>query len=312
MKRNLLVLSVLSVLFAVTLRAQQNKMLTHFFYDKMSVNPGSSGVGMDDGFCGTAIYRNQWDRVNGAPTSAILNVEGTLSRKFPGGFGLSFYHDAIGFARQNNVNLNYSYHLNIGDGVLGIGAAAGLVSYGMQPDWVTPDPGQVGAGDNSLPQGLTEANLDINAGLYYQHYSGWYAGVSATHIPGSELDQLNFETARHYWGMGGYAYREAFAIPELTLNFDAMLRTEFVNYSADFNARATWDDLYWAGVTYRTFDAVGLMAGINLNGVLVGYSYDITTNQLANVSWGSHEILVKYCHILPPPPITRSRNPRYL
>lgn len=310
MKNCLLILSFLISLFVVPLFAQQNKLITHFIFDKMSINPAATGMGMEDGFCGTAIYRNQWDRVNGAPNSALLNLEGALSRKFPGGFGLSFYHDAIGFARQNNVTLNYSYPVMLGDGVLGIGAGVGLVSYGMRPEWVTPDGMPE---DASLPQTANEMNLDANFGLYYMHNEGWYAGLSATHLPAAELEMLNFQTARHYFTMGGYKWKAPFsAVPEIDLDFNAMTRTDLVKFSADLNVRAIYEDMFWGGVTFRPSDAVGLMAGIELNGLMIGYSYDITANKLATISRGSHEILMKYCHFLPPPPITKSRNPRYL
>lgn len=310
MKSYLLVFSFLISLFVAPLLAQQNKLVTHFIFDKMSVNPGATGMGMSDGFCGTAIYRNQWDRVNGAPNSALLNLEGKLSRKFPGGFGLSFYHDAIGFSNQNNIVLNYSYPLTLGDGILGIGAGIGLVSYGMRPEWVTPDGLPQ---DGSLPQGVNEMNLDANFGLYYMHNDGWYAGVSSVHVPASELELLNFQTARHYFLMGGYRWRQPFtSVPEIDLDFNAMTRTDMVAFSADLNVRAIYDDVFWGGVTFRPSDAIGLMAGIELNGLMIGYSYDITANQLSTISRGSHEILMKYCHFLPPPPITKSRNPRYL
>lgn len=310
MKNYLLIFSFLLSLVAVPVFAQQNKLLTHFIFDKMSINPGATGMGMEDGFCGTAVYRNQWDRVNGAPNSALLNLEGSLSRKFPGGFGLSFYHDAIGYARQNNVVLNYSYPLTLGDGVLGIGLGLGLVSYGMNPEWVTPDGIPE---DASLPQGMNEMNIDANLGLYYSHNQGWYAGISSTHLPASELELLNFKTARHYFAMGGYKWNEPFAsVPEVDLDFNAMMRSDLVQLSADLNVRAIYDDMFWGGLTYRPSDAVGIMAGVELNGLMIGYSYDITVNQLSTISRGSHEILMKYCHFLPPPPITKSRNPRYL
>ena len=85
--------------------AQQDKLLTHWMYDKMSLNPGETGL--DDGVCGTMIYRNQWDKVSGAPNSFVFNVEANLENllPIPGGLGMSFYHDAIGFVRQNNVTL---------------------------------------------------------------------------------------------------------------------------------------------------------------------------------------------------------------
>ena len=107
--------------------AQQDKLITHFIYDKMSLNPGKTGLGLDNTICATSIYRNQWDKVNGAPNSVVLNVEANLSRFLPGGIGFSFYHDAIGFAKQNNLALNYSYPIEIGTvGTLGVGVGVGV------------------------------------------------------------------------------------------------------------------------------------------------------------------------------------------
>jgi len=74
------VLSLFVLLVSNLIFAQQDKLLTHFMYDKMSINPGSTGL--DDGICFTTLYRNQWDKVNGAPNSAILNVEANLNRFF--------------------------------------------------------------------------------------------------------------------------------------------------------------------------------------------------------------------------------------
>lgn len=300
---------VLSLLVSVVTFGQQNKALTHFVFDKISVNPGATGVGMRDGICGTTIFRNQWSRPEGAPNSGLLNVEGNFSRFFNGGVGMSFYHDQIGFARQNNLVLNYSYHLVLGDGLLGIGAGVGLVNYGMEPEWVTPDNNPE---DNSLPQAVTETNLDANFGLYYLHNDGWYAGISSTHLPASELELLNFQTARHYYTMGGYKYRDAFDVGGLTLDMQALTRTDLVKLSFDLNARAIINDQFWGGLTYRLDDGIGLMAGVEYNNFILGYSYDISTHSMATLSRGSHEILFKYCHFLPPPPVTKSRNPRYL
>ena len=88
MKKKLILLSSLFVVVASNLLAQQDKLITHFIYDKMSINPGETGL--DKGICATTIYRNQWDKVNGAPNSAVLNIEANMNRFFPGGLGVSF------------------------------------------------------------------------------------------------------------------------------------------------------------------------------------------------------------------------------
>lgn len=313
MKNYLLVISTFTLLLSSTLYGQQNKMLTHFIFDKMTVNPGSTGIGMKEGFCGTSIYRNQWDRVAGAPTSVLLNLEGNFERYLPGGVGLSFFHDAIGVARQNNLVVNYSYHLNLATGTLGIGAGVGLMTFGISNDtWVTPDNNP---NDNSLPSAMTEAALDANFGVYYADRGGWYAGLSMTQIPTSEYEMLNFQNQRHYYVMGGYRLTSPFSSLEpLDLDFNMMTRTDMVKTSLDLNVRAIWQDLFWGGFSYRTVDALGLMAGMQITPeFLFGYSYDINMfNKFSNISRGSHELLVRYCYLLPPPPVTKSRNPRYL
>ena len=179
----------------------------------------------------------------------------------------------------------------------------------MEPDWVTPDNNPE---DNSLPQGVSETNIDANFGLYYLHNDGWYAALSATHLPASKLDLLNFQTARHYYAMGGYKYPDAFDVGGLTLDMQSIIRTELVKLSFDLNARAIINDMFWGGLTYRLSDGIGIMAGIEYNSFVLGYSYDISTHALQTVSRGSHEILFRYCYYLPPPPVTKSRNPRYL
>lgn len=308
MKKLLLLLAVVSY-GAFYSYGQQDKLLTHFIFDKMSINPGATGVGMDHQICGTAIYRNQWDKFSGAPNSVLVNAEANLSQYFPSAVGISFYHDAIGYARQNNVTLNYSYHLPLGNGSLGIGAALGLVNYGMNPTWITPDGNP---NDQSLPQQGGASNFDANFGLYYMSYDGWYAGLSTTHIPALELKNLNFNVARHYYAMGGYRWNEAFSVSKLDLEANVLIRSDFKLMSSDINVRAIWNNMIYGGLTYRTFDALGIMAGFSMKGFTVGYSYDITLNRVSDISWGSHEIMLKYCHPLPPIPITKSRNPRYL
>lgn len=308
------VLSILLLLVSTTIVAQQDKLLTHFMYDKMSINPGSTGL--DDGICFTSLYRNQWDKVNGAPNSAILNVEANLNRFFPGGLGISLYHDAIGFARQNNAVLNYSFPLEIGNaGVLGLGVGVGIMNYGMNPDWIPPTT----LNDPTLPAEFAATNLDMNFGAYFKG-NDYYVGFSSTHLSESLLKQTvnnagatltqSYQTARHYYLMGGYKMRN---VGGGVIDGNVLLRTDLIKFSADINARYIYDDKYYGGLTFRTSDAIALMLGyMPMKDLTVGYSYDITVNKLASISRGSHELLVKYCIYLPEPKIQKARHPRWL
>jgi len=310
-------LPILVLLFVSSAIGQQDKLLTHFFYDKMSINPGETGL--DDGICATTIYRNQWDKVNGAPNSAVLNIEANMNRFFPGGLGVSFYHDAIGFSRQNNVLLNYSYPIQIGNvGRLGLGIGVGIMTYGMTPAWIPPQT----LIDPLLPAaaGFQGANLDLNFGAYFKG-KNMYAGLSSTHLSESVLSgagavfaPATYQSARHYYAMGGYKITD---IAGGNIDGNLLIRTDLVKFSADINARYFYvknnKELAYGGITYRTSDAIAIILGYNpIADLTVGYSYDLTINKLSSVSRGSHEILVKYCFYLPPPPVTKARHPRWL
>jgi type IX secretion system PorP/SprF family membrane protein len=315
LKKCLAGLLLLMVSFSTV--AQQDKLITHFIYDKMSINPGKTGLGLYNTICATSIYRNQWDKVNGAPNSAVLNVEADLSRFFPGGIGLSLYHDAIGFATQNNLALNYSYPITIGNvGTLGIGVGVGLINYGLKPDWVPP----TSTPDPDLPEEFAATNLDLNFGAYFNG-KDFYVGISSTHLTESLLEQQasngfsqSYQTARHYYIMGGKKFANMFGG---TIDAQVLMRTDLVKFSADFNARYIYDfgnsKIGYGGLTVRTSDAVALMFGYTpMENLTVGYSYDITVNKLASISRGSHEIFFKYCYNLPEPPKQSARHPRWL
>ncbi|NBX81142.1 MAG: type IX secretion system membrane protein PorP/SprF [Flavobacteriales bacterium] len=309
-------LSFAMMLICFGLKAQQDKLITHFIYDKMSINPGKTGIDLYNGICATSIYRNQWDKINGAPNSAVLNIEANLTKYFPGGVGIAFYHDAIGFARQNNVLLNYSYPIQIGRaGVLGIGVGLGIMNYGLNPDWVPPTNNP----DPTLPVGFAATSFDANFGLYFNG-KDFYGGISSTHLSASLLQQSvagfsqSYQTARHYYIMGGKRFKK---IGPGDIDAQVLLRTEFVKFSADINARYILDlpgkKQIYGGFTYRTSDAVALMVGYTpIPKMTVGYSYDLTINKLSSISRGSHELVVKYCYYLPPPPKQRARHPRWL
>lgn len=310
------ILSLLICFASGVLFGQQDKLLTHFMYDRMSINPGETGL--DDGICATSIYRNQWDKVNGAPNSAVLNVAANMNRFFPGGLGLSFYHDAIGFSRQNNLLLNYSYPINLGNiGVLGAGIGVGMMSYSMNPAWIPPQT----LNDPSLPgNDFSAISLDLNFGLYLKGRN-YYAGLSSTHLSESEMlgsatgiGVAGYSTARHYYLMGGYKLPN---IASGALDFNLMMRTDLVKYSVDINSRYFFKkdskEFGYVGLTYRTSDAIGIMLGYNaFKNFTCGYSYDITVNKLSSISRGSHEFFVRYCFYLKNPPKTYSTHPRWL
>lgn len=325
MKLKLIVLSAFFFSMVGGVFSQQNKAMSHFMYDKMSLNPGSTGS--EKGICGTLMYRNNWDKVNGAPNSALFNAEANLDRTgLPIGVGLSFYHDAIGFTRQNNLLLNFAWHQPLGNaGKLGAGIGVGFQNLGYNPNYVTPS----GVPDPTLPASFSAIGLDLNFGIYWKGRQNYYVGVSAVHLSGSELRQKtttagiinSFKVRQHYYLMGGYKMTNGVG-QKGALDFNFILRTDLNQFSPELNVRYIWDEKLYGGISYRNPDAVGIMLGARpfafmpgnnpMKSLLISYSYDITVNKLAKISRGAHEILLKYCYYLPPVPVTKWRDVRHL
>jgi type IX secretion system PorP/SprF family membrane protein len=189
----------------------------------------------------------------------------------------------------------------------------------MNPEWVPPST----LNDPDLPLGFAATNLDANFGLYYSG-KDFNVGFSTTHLSetllkqsvtfnGAPLDQ-NYQTARHYYLMGGKTFRKT-----LGGDIDAqiLLRTDLVKFSGDINARYIYtlkdDKQLYGGLTFRTSDAFAVMVGYTpISNLTIGYSYDLTLNKLANISRGSHEMVVKYCMFLKDKPVPSARHPRWL
>jgi len=320
MKRKILFVSA----FALTSLcgfAQQDAAVTHFMYTKMAVNPGETGI--EDGFCGNVVYRNQWDKVNGAPNSVVFNGALNLEsyRLWSGGVGLSLVHDAIGFNRQTNVNLNYSHHFTILGGQLGVGVGVGLVSFGLNPVWVPPTT----LADNSIPAGSSAMTIDANFGAFYKH-NDWYAGISSTHLPAPAFSNaaitgtgnVEYNQARHYYVMGGYTFRN---IGDGEIDAQTLIQTDAVETSLNLNARYIYKGFIYGGLAFRNSDAISALLGYRViqktiprKGSMfwwVGYSYDLTINGLSSVSNGTHEMAMKFCFV-PILPITKSKHVRWL
>ena len=82
MIKNLL-FCLLIVFVADSVLAQQDILMTHFMFDKLRINPAITGV--EEGLSSAMVYRNQWDKVAGAPNTAIFNCEMNLSKYAVGG-----------------------------------------------------------------------------------------------------------------------------------------------------------------------------------------------------------------------------------
>lgn len=311
MKRRLLLLMCLiSLQFSYS---QQDKQLTHYIFDKMSFNPATTGF---KGYCGTFIYRNQWDKVQDAPNTSLINVQGNFPRQNFGA-GLSYTNDAIGFQRNNTLTINAAYHLPTNAGILSGGLGLGIINVGFSPVWIAPQFQE----DPMLPQATSGTALDLNIGLYWHGTSApYYIGFSSTHVAPPTLQAINFSVARHYYLLAGYNFRLNSARkidikPNVLVKADGATTIFDVNVLGDF-----WLNTHsyvWGGFSYRMADAIALSVGFafsprkntEVDMMQIGYSFDIMTNRLNPYGRGTHELMINFCIFPPDRGFGRHGNP---
>ena len=309
MKKPLLLILILLLFGGI--RAQQDYQITHYMFDNLSFNPGYAGL--NENICATIIGRQQWAGFDGSPTTALINIHSPVDM-LKGGLGLTYVSDQLGFEQNNIARLNYSYHLGVGTGKLGIGLSIGVLQKSFDANWITPD-GNDWSSDPHIPEPSSNGIVpDINLGLFYKT-SDLYLGISTTHLGGFKMDNLNVQNVHHYWITAGYSYD---INPNIKLRPSLLIKSDASSTIMDINANALFNDLLWAGLTFRVGDAIAPMLGYQHSftdgsSLRVGYAYGITTSILGSYSNGSHDIMLNYCFSLEKPPVLeKSKNPRFL
>ena len=285
------------ILVACPVFSQQDPLSSQYMFNTLTYNPGVAGVsGM---ICATALNRQQWAGFSGAPATTIFNVSAPVKPfKINSGVGLLVESDNIGFERNINIAASYSYHLELGQGLLGIGINAGMVNQTLNPTWVIPtgDSHTPASGDPLIPENKESAvAFDAGLGLYYKA-DRYYASLSVTHLnqPKLKFSKGTPYISRNFYLTAGYTLQLPDPSLELLPSFLAF--TDGKAAQIDLTTLIRYNKKVWGGVSYRYGDAVVGIIGLELfNGIRFGYSYDFTISDMGKNSNGSHEFMVNYC-----------------
>jgi hypothetical protein len=59
--------------------------------------------------------------------------------------------------------------------------------------------------------------------------------------------------------------------------------------------KATFDNKCWAGITYRSKDAAGIVLGYKiLDRLSIGYGFDYSVGKISQYQSGSHELVISF------------------
>jgi len=294
-------ISIISIMvLRLTIPAFSQVQWTQYFLDGTLYNPSFAGV--TDSIFISAFGRLQWIRTDNpfnnaaSPLSLAVNVSAPINR-INSGIGLNVFYDRVGYETGIQGKINYNYGFKFKDKLkrLRIGIAVSLMSKSVDYSGLVLE----NITDPLLKTRSRESGLipDFDIGLLYNHTKRWYVGVSGTNIleSGADIGNVRYSQDRTLYLTAGIWIRLSRKDSKpLYLIPSALVKSNLENVQFDVNARVEYNDLFWAGLSYRYQDAVAAMAGIEINGFMLGLSYDYTIGSLSKVSKGSAEVFVGY------------------
>ena len=283
--------TVLVILIATVVHAQQLPQYSQFFLNKYVLNPGATGT---EGYWEAQLNnRLQWVGITDAPRTHILSANGPL-RNEKMGIGGKIFSDVTGPTRRSGFSFSYAYKIQVAEDLkLSMGLSFGGLQYITDASQIT----LANNGDIALSNGMQSTFVpDAGAGLHLYNEK-LYVGLSMPQILGNKLQFFeNYSPdeaslARHLFVYAGYK----FDIVDDVVVEPAILAkwVQPAPVSLDVNLRILYKEMVWAGFSYRMNDAMALMAGFVISDKLVfAYSYDMPTSDIKTVTSGSHEIMI--------------------
>ncbi|MFV8225657.1 type IX secretion system membrane protein PorP/SprF [Christiangramia aquimixticola] len=292
MKKVYLIIIILFV--GATATAQQLPQFTQYMYNTTSINPAYAGS--RDALSITALSRNQWVGLEGAPVTQTLSFNSPLQNDKVA-LGLSIINDKIGDENTTFIYGDFSYRVDLSADVsLRLGLKAGAYYYGLDDPTFGDDP--------FFQDEFNRWTPNFGAGAYLSAQN-WYVGFSAPKLinkDNNRLEEFKALEQVHYYLTSGYVFD---LNSNLKFRPSTLLKaTKGAPLSVDVTGTVIFDEKFYLGVNYRIDDALGAFLDVQLfPGFRAGYAYDYSISDIQPYTSGSHEFILIY--------ELRAKNTRY-
>lgn len=280
---------VFLLLSSSTLFAQQQVMFTQYMFNQMGINPAYAGNHKTLSL--TALAREQWTGVEGAPSTQTLSIHSPIANQRVG-IGLLFMHDKIGVTNQTGIYNAYSYTIPFQNGgKLAFGLQGGFITYNARYSLVSDSDPTFATGD------IKETHPSFGAGVFY-NTKRFYIGASVPQLLQTTFDRNNPDSdskmIRHYFITTGYVFK---LDRNLKLKPNILIKAvSGAPVQLDLNLNLLMHEVLWVGLSWRSFESIDALLQLQVSKKLqFGYSYDFsTTTELSRINGGSHEIMLNY------------------
>lgn len=303
---------LIGMLAALAMRGQ-DAQFSQFYAVPTYLSPAFAGTGMQTRF-GMAV-RDQWPAFPGAFISANFAADHYL-QGLNSGIGLLVSHDKAGSGalRYSSVTGQYAYEIELKRKVflrpaLQIGWASHSVDYS-----------KLVFGDQLARGGTTGSYEYLNGNsINYADFGGgllfftprYWAGMGFHHLNRPNQSLLGNEARMPIKFSAHGGWRTTFRTPVirehpqsmvLAFNYKAQEKYDQLDVGGYFEREPFYAGLWYRGIPllkryapgYSNRDALVILAGVIVNDLRIGYSYDLTLSRLAGYSGGAHEVTLGY------------------
>ncbi len=290
---------VFLLLSTVCATAQSDQHYTMFMYNKLLYNPAYAGS--RDVISCNAVYRDQWDKIHGAPKTVNVSIDapvGSYMKPFRKvAVGLSLNNEKVGVESNTNLRAYYAYRLRLKSSVLSFGLSAGGALYSAKYS----DLSLHQTNDPNFNNNIRNSFLpNAGAGVYWSG-DKFYAGFSVPNILQNYYDRnelvLAAKQIRGYYLGGGYSFQVNDKIvlqPQVLARYATNAKYK-LPFNGDINLSAIAYERFLVGVTYRTDKSLEAIIHVQATKKInIGYAYDYMMSGLQGYNGGTHEIVIGY------------------
>jgi type IX secretion system PorP/SprF family membrane protein len=305
-KRKLIIYVILLVMSKGFTQELNLPVFTQYLADNnFVVSPSYAGIG--DNLKIRANGLTQWAGVEGAPDNQSLYGDFRIGDR--SGIGLSLYNDKNGYTTQTGVKFSFAHHLILdyySKQYLSFG-----ISYNINTFRIEVENFDGGTENPILDPFVTDdrrtSNNNFDVGVLYRN-KGFFLSFNANNILEKNLDaSIRVAEPRlllNYQVYSGYTFKgpkKSGLEYEPSIYYQMFSSDNRSSTDVSFKVRKynRGEDYLWAGISYRFLNDqlfeplnVGPMVGFQKSIFYFGYAYQVTTNQIANYSSGTHVVTI--------------------
>jgi type IX secretion system PorP/SprF family membrane protein len=254
--------------------AQQFPLQSQYQFNYPTINPAASGE--NNFYRARASFREQWVGLTDNPISTQIL---TINKGFGvNGLGITVFNDKTGGAfNKSGAAISYSHKVKFKASNLYFGISGGASKINLS---AIADPALL-SNDDVIPE--------FNFGMYYT-FNELKIGIS---IPGLLATNMELSESadnivdRHLYSMISYTKKLS---DDWTAYPSILVKTTANHNQIDANINFKLKNKLWFGTSYRQDFGPTIYVGIDFGKLLSVYSLDISTNEVADYSNGSHEL----------------------